>query len=111
MKPFAEEFPAGNISHHFAGGVYAKELVIPAGFWLKSHRHVYDHISVLASGTVRLTIRGETHEMVGPRTIIVPAWADHEIEAVTTAVWLCIHATSAADPDTVDETLIAREPV
>src|SRR5882672_6109530 len=42
MHPFADIFPAGNISHHFVGqdqakGVYAKELHIPAGFKLVSH--------------------------------------------------------------------------
>ena len=40
----------GKIEHHFGGGVYAKETIIPAGVMLQQHAHTYDHLSILASG-------------------------------------------------------------
>ena len=40
------------IQHHFGGGVYAKETFIPAGKWLVQHIHKFDHLSVLAQGSI-----------------------------------------------------------
>ena len=47
IKPFADVFPAANIRHHFVGhddgkGMYAKELLIPAGIVLLIYFMRYD---------------------------------------------------------------------
>jgi quercetin dioxygenase-like cupin family protein len=108
MRPFAEAFPAENVSHHFAGGVYAKELRIPAGYKLVSHSHPYAHLSILASGTVMLD---DAATMVtGPQALTIEAGVRHSVAAVTDAIWFCIHSTAETDPDKVDAVILAREP-
>ena len=111
MRPFAEVFPAANIHHHFVGqdqarGVYAKELHIPAGWTLGEHRHDYDHLSILSSGTVRLTRGGATEEFTGSCAITIKAGVTHTLVALTDAVWYCIHPTDCTDPDQVDDVLL-----
>ena len=106
LQPFADAFPSGNIRHHFIGGVYAKELLIPAGFRLVSHRHKYDHLSILASGAVWLTIDDKTRLATGPCALNIPAGKEHMVQAETDAVWFCIHPTDETDYAKVDETLI-----
>lgn len=112
LKPFADVFPAANIHHHFVGqdqakGVYAKELHIPAGFTLVSHSHSYDHLSLLASGRVCLSL-GENHQyLTGPAAVTVKAGEEHTLRALTDAVWFCIHPTDETDADKVDAVILA----
>jgi quercetin dioxygenase-like cupin family protein len=93
------------ISHHLAGGVYAKETRIPAGHVLVQHKHSYDHLSVLASGTVEVEVEGVRTRYTGPACLTIKAEAHHGVRSLTDAVWFCIHASNVAD----DDALISAE--
>ncbi len=99
MKPLG-------IEHHFSDGVYAKEMRIPAKHYVKKHVHDYSHLSVLASGTVVLKMNRKARLLNAPACITIPAGVEHVIDAVTDAVWYCIHATDETDPAKVDQVLI-----
>ena len=94
------------IVHHFSSGVYAKETLIPAGMALVQHKHAFDHLSVLASGTVQITVDGVTKTVTGPACLTIEAGKHHGVKAVTDPVWYCIHATDCTDESKVDEVLI-----
>ena len=93
--------------HHFSSGVYAKETRIPKGRVLVQHKHHYDHLSILASGTVELEVDGERQTITGPACLTIEAHKHHGVKALTDAVWFCIHATDISDPEQVDKVLIA----
>lgn len=114
LKPFGDVFPPELIRHHFAGqdddrGVYAKEVHIPAGWTLASHAHHYDHLSILSSGMARLKIDGVTKLVQGPHAIVMPKGSQHELYAITTCVWFCVHPTNETDPGKVDEVILTKE--
>lgn len=100
---------SGLISHHFGGGVYAKETRVPAGMVLVQHKHEHDHLSVLALGRVQIEVDGVRSELEGPACITITAGKYHGIKALTDVVWYCIHATDCTDPDKVDEVFIAPD--
>lgn len=111
FRPFGDVFPAANIHHHFIGqdqakGVYAKELRIPAGYRLVSHAHSYDHLSILASGTITLEVGGASRKMVGPCAVTIKAGVHHTLRAYTDVVWFCIHPTDETDADKVDDAIL-----
>lgn len=95
------------IEHCFCAGVYAKRIRFEAGQIAVSHAHKFDHLSVLASGRVRLDVEGVVTEYTAPAEIVVEAGREHALEALTDAVWYCIHATDETDAEKVDSTLIA----
>ncbi|MDM0007891.1 hypothetical protein QTI51_24630 [Variovorax sp. J22G73] len=95
------------VSHHFGGGVYAKETVVPAGFVLVQHKHEHDHLSILAAGRVELMVDGVRSELTGPACVTIVAGKHHGIKALTNVSWYCIHATDCTDAQRVDELLIA----
>ena len=97
------------ISHHFGGGVYAKETRIPAGYTLGQHVHLFDHLSILASGTAEISVDSETTQHTGPACLVIKAGKQHEVHALTDVIWYCVHATDCTDPETVDEVLIVKE--
>lgn len=98
------------IAHHFSGGVYCKEMLIPEDCEVQSHRHVFDHMSVLTRGSVIVELDGIHTVYYAPSVIEIKAGSDHKITPVNgDAHWLCIHATDCTDEESIDEVLI--EPV
>jgi quercetin dioxygenase-like cupin family protein len=98
-----------NISHHFGGGVYAKETRIPAGWRLVQHRHAHDHLSILAAGTVEVRQGDEVRVVTGPACITITAGVHHGVKALTDGVWYCIHASDAADVED-DDLIVEQDP-
>jgi len=77
--------------------IHSKECRVPAGRLLSQHRHYFDHVSILAQGSVELRWRNNTEEawqsrfITGPQHLIIKAGVYHEIRAVSGVVWYCIH--------------------
>lgn len=94
------------VVHHFAAGVYAKQMQLPAGHYAVKHTHDYDHLSILAKGEVVVMVDEEATVYAAPACINIKAGQEHRIEAISDAVWFCIHATDETDPDKIDEVLI-----
>lgn len=95
------------VEHHFGAGVYAKQTLIPAGHVLVQHKHVYDHLSILAAGTAVVSRDAGFAQITGPKAIVIPANELHRVEAITQCVWFCIHATNERDTGKIDDTLTA----
>jgi quercetin dioxygenase-like cupin family protein len=96
------------VQHHFGGGVYAKQMVIPTGCTIVQHKHTHDHLSVLASGTVQVVVDGAVSRYTAPACILMAANKNHAVHALTDTVWYCIHATDCTDAEDVDEVIIKR---
>ena len=93
------------VCHHFASGLYSKEMRVPAGVEIGKHVHDYDHFSFLQSGKARVEIDGEINDHEAPALLTVKAGTLHVITAITDVVWHCIHATTETDPEKVDGVL------
>ena len=91
------------IKHHFAGGIYAKETVIPANNLLVQHIHKFDHLSILAMGSVELVVDEVKTVIHAPACLTIKAGKHHGIRTLTDAVWYCIHATECTDVSQIDE--------
>jgi quercetin dioxygenase-like cupin family protein len=99
------------IQHHFSSGVYAKQMLLPKGYFAVSHAHNYDHLSVLASGKVIVNTDDSEHTYTAPACITIEKHKNHSVTALEDAVWFCIHATEETDASKVDDVLIMKEGV
>lgn len=97
------------IAHYFSDGVYAKQLLLKKGYTAKSHKHNYDHLSILAKGEVDIVCNGLKTRFKAPSCIDIKAGIEHEIIAYEDATFFCIHATNETDINKVDEVLIEKE--
>ena len=93
------------IRHHFSSGVYAKEMRMPADYVLLHHRHKFDHLSLLASGSIELVVDGNRKVIHAPACLTISANVHHGVKTLTEVVWYCIHATDCRDVDAVDAEL------
>ena len=97
------------IEHHFVSGLYAKRMIIKAGASIDTHKHKFDHMSILAHGVALITVDGVKISYAAPAVIEIKAEKSHKIAAIAECHWYCIHATDVVDPDLIDETLVMEE--
>ena len=98
------------IQHHFSDGIYAKKMEIPKDHYVVSHKHTYDHLSILESGRVLVEVGDVTTEYEAPACINILAGTHHSIFALEDAYWYCLHATSETDIAMIDNVLIEEQP-
>jgi quercetin dioxygenase-like cupin family protein len=98
--------------HYIAGGVYVKQLIMPiAGDYVISHKHNFDHLSLLASGRVKVEMDGVTTVYTGPTAVLVKADIEHKITALSRDVlWYCVHSVpeDLRSEDLIEEILVRQ---
>lgn len=93
--------------HHFSEGMYAKQMFLPKEAIACTHKHNYDHLSILAQGKVVVLFDNDTFETyTAPACITIKKGINHAIRALEDSVWFCVHATDETDVDKVDQVLI-----
>jgi hypothetical protein len=93
------------IKHHFADGIYAREMFIPAGAVLTGAVHKTNHMCILSKGHVRVATDEGPVDLVAPAAIIAKPGAKRAIFALEDSVWTNIHATNETDLDKIVEEL------
>ena len=96
------------VKHHFAAGVYAKEMVFTPEYDFKQHAHKYDHMSILAKGSALVEVNGIHTHYKAPAVIEIKKELSHTVIALEPCVWYCIHPTDLTDPDEIDESFSTR---
>lgn len=94
------------VEYH-CGGVYAREITIPAGTALVGEIHLKDQINVVSQGTIRVSTEEGVKLIQAPCTFISPAGTKRAGYAVTDTVWTVFHATESSDEATIREEFIA----
>ena len=86
-----------NQESKYYSGIYTKKMFLPKGYVAMSHKHKYDHLSILAQGKCKvITDDGESVYSAGSM-IEIKAGLHHEIVAIEDTLWFCIHSTDVAD--------------
>ena len=96
------------ITHLFGEESYVKEIQLNPGEVIGKHVHDFDHISVLLMGSAYIKIGGITRFAKAPFALKVEAGVEHEVTAITKAVWLCTHVTDCKDADEIDNVLTRK---
>ena len=91
-----------DVKHHFINGVYTKECHLPVGYKFEQHRHTFDHMSILASGTAIIEVDGVETEVTGPAVLNIKARTIHAVTPITPVLWYCIHKTDCTEAEDID---------
>lgn len=99
------------LEHHFAPGLYARQIVIPAGTLLTGKIHKHDDINVLLSGEIDVLTPFGFKRMVGPCTFVAKAGTKKLGYAYTDVVWTTVHhnPTDETDIDALETLLVHNE--
>lgn len=96
-------------SHHFAPGIYVRELFIPAGTVLTGKIHRFELMNILVSGTIRVTTDDGVKTLTGPKIFNSAAGTQKAGYAVTDTVWLNVHPTQLTDLEEIEKHFIAPD--
>jgi quercetin dioxygenase-like cupin family protein len=90
-KPYVQ---VGCVSNLFSRQMHFKK----AGDIEHGHKHQFDHLTLLAHGSLRVTVNGKTTDFKAPHMIFIKAEYEHELVAIEdNTVAYCIHALRKGD--------------
>ena len=96
------------ITHYHAPGLYGREMWMPADCLITGKIHKTEHICILSKGRVTVANGGESVTYDAPATIISKVGAKRAIYAHEESVWTNFHATELADPEEIEDEIIAK---
>jgi hypothetical protein len=93
--------------HHFADGVYLRELFMAAGTVVVGKIHRTKHLTIICNGTVRITTDDGVKEVTGPAVFASEVGAKKAIFAITDSTLMNPHPTTETDIDKIEKAFIA----
>jgi hypothetical protein len=99
------DFP---LRHHFANGMYAREMFLPAGTLITGKIKKDEHISVISAGEVYEATEHGAQHIAAPHTFISAPGTKRLVYALRDTVWTTIHRTDETDVDKIDDELTVR---
>jgi hypothetical protein len=103
------EFNEGKITHHFATGVYGRELFIPKGNVIVSKIHRGKTFNIIAKGVISVISEQGYHTYEGPYTFVSEPFTKRVVIAHEDTLWITAHGTHQTDLDKVEEEIIAKD--
>lgn len=93
VEDVIKQFPQTEIEtrHYFAGGVYEREILVPAGTMITGKIHLTEHLAKLVSGTLRIWSEHEQGIFTGPVTFVSKPGAKRIGYAETDVVFSTFH--------------------
>lgn len=109
LEDMLRTFPAlpEDVHHHFAPGVYMRELRIPKGAVLTGKIHRTAHLNILAKGDISVLTEHGVKRLVAPCVIQSSAGIKRAGYAHEDTVWFTVHATTETDLEKLEAELIA----
>lgn len=96
------------VTHHFAPGMYAREIFMPKGHVIVGKIHKHAHLSMLTKGEVSvLTERGVEH-LKAPLTFTSYPGAKRVVYMHEDTVWTTFHPTDETDLEKIEDHVIAK---
>jgi hypothetical protein len=96
------------VQHHFAPGVYTREIFMPAGIFVIGHRHKTEHLNVVLSGRATVYYEGVVEEIKAPYIFKSGVDAQKVLFIHEDMRWATIHPTQETDLQVLEEMLIDK---
>lgn len=92
--------------HHFADGMYLRELFRPAGCTIVGKVHKREHFYVVASGEVTVVSDGERRRIKAPCVMVSKPGTKRAVYAHEDSVCFTVHRTNLTDLDEIENEII-----
>ena len=92
--------------HHFAPGLYARELHIPKGVTLTGKIHKHICLSIMPKGDMSVYIDGVIVRAKAPLVSVAPAGTKRIAYAHEDSIWITVHATTETDIAKLEDDLV-----
>lgn len=97
------------VNHHFAEGVYVRELPIPAGAVVVGKLHRQSHVLLLIKGDVTIVTHEGRQRVQAPWIVTPPAGSKRAFVAHEDSILVTAHGSSETDVEKLELQLIEPE--
>lgn len=96
------------LKHHFAPGLYGREIVLPKGSLVVGKIHKHAHLNTISQGHVTVYTEFGAHELRAPLTFTSKVGTKRVVLAHEDTVWTTYHVTDETDLEKIEEYVIAK---
>lgn len=96
------------VKHYFSQGVYAREIMIPAGAMITGKIHKFEQLNILSAGEMSVLTDDGVVRVKAPFTIVSPPGTKRIAITHSECVWTTIHGTDETDVDKIEAKFIAQ---
>lgn len=96
-------------THHFADGIYGRELFIPAGTVLTGKIHRHSTLNLLIQGDITVTTPEGMKRIQAPAVFVSPPGTKKAGYAHTDTRWVNVHPTKITDLAAIEAKFIVPE--
>ncbi len=96
-------------THHFADGIYGRELFIPAGTVLTGKIHRHSTLNLLIQGDITVTTPEGMKRIQAPAVFVSPPGTKKAGYAHTDTIWVNVHPTKITDLEAIEAKFIVPE--
>lgn len=97
------------VTHHFADGIYGREMFIPAGTVLTGKIHRHSTLNILAQGEIEVTTPQGMRRLVAPAVFVSKPGCKKVGVALTDVVWVNALPTEETDIEKIEAEFIEPE--
>lgn len=94
------------VSHRFGGGVYAREIIIPAQTILTGKIHKKENLNLLVSGVIHVSTENGIQRLEGPTWVISPPGTKRIAFTETMCIWVTFHSTDERNVDEIEKLFV-----
>lgn len=95
-------------THHFAPGVYMREIFIPKGTCLTGKIHKTEHLNILSQGDLSVYTEDGVKRLKASTVVKSQPGIKRAGFAHEDSVWITVHATTETDVEKIEDMLIAK---
>ena len=95
------------VKHHFAPGLYAREIFMPAGHVVVGKIHRHAHVNTISRGRVVVATEFGTQELVAPCTFVSLPGTKRAVAVQEDTIWTTYHPTEETDLAVIEASVIA----
>lgn len=95
--------------HHFAPGLYAREIAMKAGDLVVGKIHNHAHVNNISKGKVLVTTEFGREELTAPCQFISKAGTKRAVLVLEDCIWTTYHPTKETDLAKIESSVIAKD--
>jgi hypothetical protein len=96
------------VTHHFAPGVYMRELLIPKGVMLTGKIHKTEHMNILSQGDITVWTEDGMKRLTASTVIKSQPGIKRVGYAHEDSIWITVHPTDETDVAKIEDQVIAK---
>lgn len=96
------------VTHHFAPGLYAREIFMPAGVCVVGKIHKHAHVNNISAGRVLVTTEFGKEELCAPYQFVSKPGTKRAVLVLEDCIWTTYHPTEETDLAKIEDFVIAK---